>query len=106
MGGFGDKDSIELGLWGTGSVISAAGLIMAIAFCGNLLSSTAVMNVVGLLLVTAVLLDTFIVRPIVTPALMVVLGSAGSQGKCHPLRGQAQGISWKASGRVPRRFCN
>jgi uncharacterized membrane protein YdfJ with MMPL/SSD domain len=74
--GFGDKDSIELGLWGTGSVISAAGLIMAIAFCGNLLSSTAVMNVVGLLLVTAVLLDTFIVRPIVTPALMVVLGSA------------------------------
>jgi uncharacterized membrane protein YdfJ with MMPL/SSD domain len=74
--GFGDRDAIELGLWGTGSVISAAGLIMAIAFSGNLLSSTAVMNVVGLLLVTAVLLDTFIVRPIVTPALMVVLGSA------------------------------
>lgn len=72
--GYGDKASIEIGVWKTGSVISMAGIIMAVAFLGLVLTSSPMLNQAGFLLVVAVLLDTFVVRPFMTPALMAILG--------------------------------
>lgn len=51
-----------LGLWRTGSIITAAGLVMAVAFVGLLFSGEPVLNQLSYFLVMAVLLDTFVVR--------------------------------------------
>merc|ERR1712083_86521 len=68
--GFNDRDAIELGLWKTGKIITAAGSIMTIAFSGLLISKISCMHVMGAGMVVAVLLDTFIMRSLITPALM------------------------------------
>lgn len=60
----------------TGHVITCAGIIMAIAFGGLLVSDTPSLKQTSFILVCAVLLDTFVVRTIVTPALMAALGEA------------------------------
>ena len=42
---------------------------MAVAFCALLFSSSAAMNQLSLYLVSCVLFDTFVVRPLLVPAL-------------------------------------
>ena len=66
--------AITVGLVRSGNVITAAGLIMAIAFMGLLLNSTATLNQMACILVTSVLLDTFVVRTLLLPAIMSLLG--------------------------------
>jgi len=66
--------AITRGLVRSGNVITAAGLIMAIAFWGLLLTSTPTMNQTAVTLVTSVLLDTFVVRTLLLPAIMTLLG--------------------------------
>ena len=58
----------------SGNVITAAGLIMSIAFCGLLLNTTALLNQMATVLVTSVLLDTFVVRTILVPAILSLGG--------------------------------
>ncbi|MHA1347373.1 MAG: MMPL family transporter [Candidatus Heimdallarchaeaceae archaeon] len=70
--GYTDKASIHKGLYKTGNIISFAGIIMAIAFSGLLLSKEMVLNQFGFMLCIAVLVDTFIVRTILVPAIMSV----------------------------------
>lgn len=72
--GFSDVRSIQLGLEKTGSIITAAGMIMAIAFSGLFLSSEMTVNQVAFYLVFAVVLDTFIVRTLLVPAFMTLIG--------------------------------
>ncbi len=54
-----------LGLSKTGGIITAAGLVMAVAFVGLLFSSMPVLNQLSFFLVLAVLLDTFVIRRLV-----------------------------------------
>ena len=68
------RESIVLGLSSTGTIITAAGAIMAIAFSGLLLSSTNVINQMGFMMVFSVIFDTFVIRTCVVPALMSILG--------------------------------
>ena len=68
--GFTEKASIHKGLFKTGNVISFAGIIMAIAFSGLLFSREMVLNQFGFMLCIAVLIDTFIIRTILVPAIM------------------------------------
>lgn len=68
--GFTEKASIHKGLYKTGNVISYAGIIMAIAFSGLMLSKEMVLNQFGFMLCIAVLIDTFIIRTILVPAIM------------------------------------
>ena len=70
--GFTEKASIHKGLFKTGNVISYAGIIMAIAFSGLMLSKEMVLNQFGFMLCIAVLIDTFIIRTILVPAIMAV----------------------------------
>ena len=74
--GLTEVGSILSGLSKTGHIITAAGMIMAIAFSGLLLSNETAMNQIACLLVAAVLVDTFVVRSIMVPAVMGMLGRA------------------------------
>lgn len=69
------RTSIAYGLHSTGSIITAAGVIMAVAFGSLMLSSNPVLYQWSFLLTTAVLLDTFIVRICVVPVLTNLAGS-------------------------------
>ena len=70
--GFTDKASIHKGLYKTGNVISFAGIIMAIAFSGLLLAREMVLIQFGFMLCIAVLIDTFVIRTILVPAIMAI----------------------------------
>ena len=70
--GFTEKASIHKGLFKTGGIISYAGIIMAIAFSGLLFSREMVLNQFGFMLCIAVLIDTFVVRTILVPAIMSI----------------------------------
>ena len=47
---------------------------MTFAFSGLFLTNTVSINQLGLVLVSSVLLDTFVVRTLILPALMAILG--------------------------------
>jgi len=70
--GFTDRASIYRGATKTGGVISGAGLIMALAFSGLCFADKLLLQQFGVLLVTSVLIDTFIVRTVLVPALMLI----------------------------------
>ena len=74
--GWSDADALTLGIRRSGPVISWAGLIMAVAFSGFLFSHVPLLNQLGFFIVFAVLVDTFVVRPLLVPALMALLGRA------------------------------
>ena len=68
------QDSIRAGMANTSSIITAAGCIMGIAFSGLFFSSNPALNQVSFFLVVAVLADTFVVRVILVPCLMLICG--------------------------------
>lgn len=72
--GYTDSESIVRGVVMTGDIISGAGLIMALAFLGLGFSSKVHLQQFSMLLVTSVLLDTFVVRTVLVPALMLSAG--------------------------------
>lgn len=68
--GYTTSASIILGVSTTGPIISAAGTVMAMAFCGLLLETIVVSNQMGMVFVFGVLVDTFIVRPMLVPSIL------------------------------------
>ena len=72
--GWSDRAAICLAVEKTGPVISAAGVIMIVSFGGLLLPKTIVLNQYGFSLAFGVAIDTFLIRPLVCPALLTVLG--------------------------------
>lgn len=74
--GLSTADSISLALRRTLHIITAAGMIMAVAFSGLLMSGIFVLNLFGFYMVATVLVDTFVVRALLLPALMSMVGDA------------------------------
>ena len=73
--GPGDNDeSVALGVAHTGRVITAAALIMAISFAALIAAHVAFMRMFGLGLSLAVLVDATLVRMVLVPAFMHVMG--------------------------------
>lgn len=68
--GFGERESIQLGLSSTGPIISAAGMIFALTMSSMLLASMPVTNQIGFIFVFSIIVDTFIVRTILVPAML------------------------------------
>ncbi|HXA12186.1 MAG TPA: MMPL family transporter [Mycobacterium sp.] len=71
----GDNDeSVALGVAYTGRVITAAALVMSISFAALMVSQVAPMRMLGMGLALAVLADATLVRMVLVPAFMHVLG--------------------------------
>jgi RND superfamily putative drug exporter len=68
--------SVRLGQSETGGIITAAALIMIAVFTGFLLADSRAIELFGLGLAVAVFLDAFVLRTVLVPALMHVLGPA------------------------------
>lgn len=68
----------------TGSVITSAGLIFAASMFGLAFGSIVVMVQIGFVVAAGLLMDTFVVRTLVVPAIAVLLGEASWwPGKVH-----------------------
>ncbi|KJY30178.1 MMPL family transporter [Streptomyces sp. NRRL S-495] len=67
-------ESVALGLQRTGRIISSAALLMVVVVCGFLVSSIAFMQMIGVGLVIAVVVDATLVRAVLVPATMKLLG--------------------------------
>lgn len=74
--GVAHKESIKRALALTGSIITAAGGIMAVAFGGLFFSGIASLEQLAFFLVAAVVLDTTVVRVLLLPALVALCGDA------------------------------
>lgn len=70
----------------TGGIITAAGIIMAIAFGGLMAGSTPAMQEIGFMLASSVLVDTFIIRTLLVPSLVILAGELNwYPGEMSPL---------------------
>ena len=69
-----NDESIALGLARTGRVVTAAALVMSISFAALIAAQVSFMRMFGVGLTLAVLLDATLVRMVLVPAFMRVLG--------------------------------
>ncbi len=93
--GFSAHDSIVIGAHSTGHIITAAGFIMAIAFSGLLFSAIPALNQLAFFLVFSVLFDTFIVRTLLAPSIMGLLGEVNFWPRKVPKPDQILTLSGK-----------
>jgi RND superfamily putative drug exporter len=71
-----NNESVALGLARTGRVVTAAALVMSISFAALIAAQVALMRMFGVGLTLAVLVDATLVRILLVPAFMHVLGRA------------------------------
>jgi RND superfamily putative drug exporter len=74
-GGLDNDDAVVGGMQQTGRIITAAALLMSIVFLSLLTSSISFMKLFAVGLALAVLMDAFIVRGILVPAIMKLAGN-------------------------------
>lgn len=75
LAGYVDHAAALKGVYKTGYIITAAGLIMTVAFGGLFASTELLLNQAAFLLVVSVLFDTFVVRTLLVPALFALSGA-------------------------------
>lgn len=68
------RESVALGLAGTGRIVTAAALVMAITFAGLVASQVSFLRIFGFGLAVAILVDAIVIRTVLLPAVMVLLG--------------------------------
>jgi len=72
--GFDHYSSVRLGVSSAGTVVSVAGVIMAVAFGSLLIAEELLLMCLGFILCFAVLLDTLLIRPVIVPAAVWLSG--------------------------------
>jgi putative drug exporter of the RND superfamily len=72
--GLGPRESVVVGLSRVARIILAAGAIMTAVFLGFVTDPDVVVKTIGLGLASAILIDVLIVRLVVAPAVMALLG--------------------------------
>ncbi|MGH3023747.1 MAG: MMPL family transporter [Gaiellaceae bacterium] len=73
-GGFSDSQAVAVGLERTGRIVTAAALLFAVAFGAFVTSDIVVLKLLGFGTAIAVLIDATIVRALLVPSLMSLLG--------------------------------
>jgi RND superfamily putative drug exporter len=97
-----NDESVALGLARTGRVVTAAAFLMAIAFAALITAQVSFMRMFGVGLTLAVLVDATLVRMLLVPAFMHVLGQANWWAPKPLVRlHQRFGIRESASALVP-----
>lgn len=71
-----NTESVARGLAGTGRVVTSAALIMVAVFASFVASPVPSLKMLGLGLATAILIDATVVRMVLVPAAMALLGNA------------------------------
>jgi len=88
-------ESIALGVQRTGRIVTAAAVLLAVAIGAFATSNVVFLKEIGIGAVAAVLLDAFVVRTLLVPALMGLLGRAAwysprglnaLNARLHPIR--------------------
>ncbi|WP_197376489.1 MMPL family transporter [Mycolicibacterium baixiangningiae] len=69
-----NRRAVALSLAGTGRIVTAAALVMAITFAGLTASQVSMLRIFGFGLAVAILVDAVIIRSVLLPAAMVLLG--------------------------------
>lgn len=72
----GNDESVALGVARTGRVITAAALVMVISFAALTASQVSIMRMLGLGLTVAVAMDATVIRTVLVPAFMHLMGTA------------------------------
>ena len=76
-----NDEAVALGLAHTGRVITAAAVVMSISFAALIAAQVSFMRMFGVGLTLAVLVDATLVRMVLVPAFMHVMGRAGTGGR-------------------------
>jgi RND superfamily putative drug exporter len=69
-----EREAVALGLGATGRVVTAAAILLAVAIGAFSTSSISFIQQIGVAVATGVLLDAFVVRSLLVPSLMALLG--------------------------------
>jgi RND superfamily putative drug exporter len=73
-GGASERDAVATGIARTGRVVTAAAILLAVAIGAFSTSSISFIQQIGIATATGVLLDAFVVRTLLVPSLMALLG--------------------------------
>ena len=73
-GGLPDREAIVAGIGATGRLVSAAAVLLAVALAAFATSQIVFIKEIGVGAVVAVLVDAFVVRALLVPSLMGLLG--------------------------------
>jgi RND superfamily putative drug exporter len=87
---------VREGLAGTGVVITSAALIMVCVFTGFVLDADPVVKMLGLGLAVAIAVDATVIRGLLVPALMALLGRANWWTPGRPSRTVISGLRTSA----------
>jgi uncharacterized membrane protein YdfJ with MMPL/SSD domain len=74
VGQLGQRNGIATAVALTGGVVSSCGLVMAASFSRLLSNAVVEVSELGFALVAGILIDTFVVRPLLVPAIAALLG--------------------------------
>ena len=73
-GGLTDSEAVAVGVERTGAVVTAAAILLAVAIGAFITSSISFIQQIGVATAAGVLIDAFIVRALLVPSLMGLLG--------------------------------
>ena len=72
--GLGEREAVAVGLQRTGAVVTAAAILLAVAIGAFSTSSISFIQQIGIATAFGVLVDAFVVRSLLVPSLMGLLG--------------------------------
>ena len=99
--GASDAESVAIGLERTGRIVTAAALLFAVALGAFATSQIVFIKELGLGAALAVLIDASIIRALLVPSLMELLGSANWWAP-RPLRSLHNRLGLREDGRPSR----
>ncbi|MGI8903783.1 MAG: MMPL family transporter [Solirubrobacteraceae bacterium] len=104
--GLGEREAVTAGVGRTGRVITAAAILLAVAIGAFSTSSISFIQQIGLATAAGVLVDAFVVRALLVPSLMALLGrwnwwAPGPLRRLHDRVGIGAAHAGAAPGRPP-----